>query len=81
MRNPRVRLNCESITACEPEIQEMIDALLNPLPVPACGVATASWLLCNGAGPIYNGHSPEELSIAVREAIEHLDPGMSLQVS
>jgi hypothetical protein len=80
MRSPRVRLNCESITACEPEIQEMIAALLNPLPIPARGVANASWLLCNGAGPIYNRHSPEELSITVREAIEHLDPGVSLQV-
>lgn len=81
MRSPRVRLNCESITACEPEIQQMIDALLNPLPIPARGVATASWLLCNGAGPIYNRHSPAELSVPLREAIKHLDPAISLQVS
>lgn len=81
MRSPRATLNGESITACELEIQAMIAALLNPLPIPARGVATASWLLCNGTGPVYNRHSSEELRLALREAIEHLDPAVSLLVS
>jgi len=78
MRTPRAPFNRETVVACEPDIQEMFDALLNPLPVPARGTAIASWLLCDGTGPIYDRHRPGDLRIALREAIEHLDPAASL---
>jgi hypothetical protein len=38
----------------------------------------ASTLLTDGAGPLYNRHSPVTLRAAVREAIEHLDPTTAL---
>ena len=77
MRSPRVPLNRESVTTCEPEIEEMVHALLNPLPIPARGTAMASWLLRNGAGPTYNRHRSGEMRIALRQAITHLDPSVA----
>jgi hypothetical protein len=79
MRNPRAVLNCKSILACESDIQEIVDALLNPLPISARGPAMASWLLSNGTGPVYNRRCSEELSIALREAIARLDPAVPLK--
>jgi hypothetical protein len=78
MRDPHAPLNREPILACEPETREMIHALLNPLPVPARGAAMASWLLRDGTGPIYNCRWGD-LSAALREAIEQLDPSVALE--
>ena len=78
MRNPRAPLNHCWIIACGPEIQEMIKALLTPLPTPARGMAMASWLLSDGTGPLYNRLSSTDLSSTVVEAIAQLDPSVSL---
>ncbi len=78
MRNLRVTLNCESITTCESEIQEMVDVLLNPRPISARGVATASRLLCDGTGPVYNRSRSATLGTALRGAIDQLDPAIPL---
>jgi hypothetical protein len=72
MRNPRMPLNRECIVACEPEISEMLGALVAPLPASARGMAMANSLLCDGTGPIYNPHRSTELSIAIRDAMEQL---------
>jgi hypothetical protein len=78
MRNPRAPLNRECIIACEPEIREMIDALLAPLATPARGAAMVSRLLSDGSGPLYNRHHRADLAIAVAEAVAGLDPSVSL---
>jgi hypothetical protein len=78
MRDLRVPLNRESIIACEPDIQEMLNALLAPVPAPARGTAFASWLLSDGTGPLYNRHRSADLGIALREAIAQLDASTSL---
>jgi len=74
MRNPRAPLNRDCIIACEPEIREMIVALLAPLESPARGTAMVSRLLSDGSGPLYNRHHPADLGIAVAEAVAGLDP-------
>jgi hypothetical protein len=56
----------------------MVVALLAPLPVSARGVAMASRLLSDGAGPLYNRLSSVDLVGAVREVTEQLDPRVSL---
>jgi hypothetical protein len=78
MRNPRMPLNRECIVACEPEINEMLSALLAPLPASARGVAMANSLLCDGTGPIYNPRRSAELGIAIRDAMKHLDASVPL---
>lgn len=44
---------------------EIADCLQRPEAVPACGVARASWLLTDGAGPLYNRHAQRSLIEAV----------------
>lgn len=77
-RDPRVPLNRARIIACEPAIQEMLNALLAPLPVPARGPAMVSCLLSDGTGPLYDRRCSTGLGIALREATEQLDPSGSL---
>ena len=45
-----------------------------PLPVTAQGVAAASMLLTDAAGPLYNHHHPVALGDALRAATRQLDP-------
>lgn len=52
-----------------------------PLPVAAAGVAAASVLLTDGAGPVYNPRSDITLRDALRLAIARLDPSASLFAS
>jgi hypothetical protein len=78
MRDPRVPVNRDGIIACEPDIRALLDALLAPLPVPARGVAVASWLLADGAGPVYDRRHSADLGTAVREATAQLDPSVTL---
>jgi len=78
MRDPRVPFNRQAIIECESDIQEMLKALLTPLPVPARGTAMASWLLRDGAGPIYNRRRSGDLGITLRETITQLDASVSL---
>jgi len=78
LRDSRVPINRAGIIACEPEIQALLDALLAPLPVPARGVAMASWLLADGAGPVYDPRYSADLGRVVREATTRLDPSVTL---
>jgi hypothetical protein len=79
MRNPRVLLNREGIIARESDLCEMLNALTDPSPTPARGVAMVSCLLSDGAGPLYDRRRSDELGTALREAIAQLDPSASLQ--
>jgi hypothetical protein len=74
MRNPRVPMNRDSIIASGQEIQTMIEALLAPAPVSVRGPAMVSWLLSDGAGPLYDRRRSADVADALREAIAQLDP-------
>jgi hypothetical protein len=76
MRNPRVPLNRDLIIAWEREIQQMINALLAAVPIPARGVAMASSLLSDGTGPLFNRRRAADMGAALRAVIEHLDPSV-----
>jgi len=80
MRDLRVPLNREAIAACRAQIDEVRSGLLRRCPISAQGVATASQLLRDGSGPIYNRHlSTDHLDAALREAITKLDPLWDLE--
>jgi hypothetical protein len=72
--NPRLPLRRARILAAEPDIRRMTAALRAPLPAPARGVAMASVLLMDGAGPLYNARGQVDLGTAVRAATRFLDP-------
>src|SRR5215472_1071526 len=74
----RVPLRRDRIVAAEADIRDLQRALLASAPVPARGVAIASTLLSDGAGPVYNRSSCVDLRAAVQEAIRHLDPSTAL---
>ncbi len=78
MRDPRVPFNRQAIIECESDIQVMLKALMTPLPVPARGKAMASWLLRDGAGPIYNRRRSVDMRTTPRETITQLDASVSL---
>jgi hypothetical protein len=61
---PRARL-----AAAEPQIQQLVARLRSPRPVAVRGVAAASRLLCDGAGPLYNLRCQDDLRTAVVDAI------------
>lgn len=68
----------DRIVGVEADIRELQRALRASAPVPARGVAIASTLLSDGAGPLYNRHSRVDLRAAVQAAIQHLDPSTAL---
>jgi hypothetical protein len=74
----RVPLRRDRIVAAEADIRELQRSLRACAPVPARGVAMASKLLVDGAGPVYNRNSRIDLRAAVQEAIQHLDPSTAL---
>jgi len=64
------------VLACRAELLELAQALLDPGPVEARGVARVAVLLSDGAGPLYGpGWSVEQLRAALRAALEALVPG------
>ena len=73
MRNPRVPMNRDSIIDAGQEIQTMIEALLAPAPVSVRGPAMVSWLLSDGAGPLYDRRRSADVAGALREATAQLD--------
>ncbi|HEX3492915.1 MAG TPA: hypothetical protein VHU92_26465 [Streptosporangiaceae bacterium] len=77
-RSPLAAICRARVTAAEPDILEMVTRLRAPLPVAARGVATASTLLGDGAGPLYNKGSRRDLAADVRRATRQLDPSASL---
>jgi hypothetical protein len=68
----------DRIVAAEPVVRLMLVALLAPRPVPARGVAMASALLSDGAGPLYNVDSPGDLVSALDQTTQALDASASL---
>ena len=74
-RLPRGR---ERIAAAEPGLRELVTRLAVPLPVTAQGVAAASMLLTDAAGPLYNRRHPVALGDALRTAARQLDPAAPL---
>ena len=77
----RMALHRDRIVAAEPEVREIAACLRTPLPVAAAGVAAASVLLTDGAGPVYNRRARPGLRDALRLAIAQLDPSVSLFAS
>lgn len=68
----------DRVVAAEPEVRELIAHLRTALPVTARGVAAASMLLKDGAGPVYYRRAPTDLRDALRLATAHLDPSVPL---
>jgi hypothetical protein len=77
-RSPRVSLCRDRIIAADRDILAMLHALSTSLPVPAQGVAQASWLLSDGTGPLYNRACTTDLGAALRRVVELLDPSAAL---
>jgi hypothetical protein len=80
---PSVRLSAvplcrDRIIAAERQIRAMVQALSTSLPVPVRGVAMASWLLTDGAGPLYNRDCTTDLPAVLGQVIEFLDPTSAL---
>jgi hypothetical protein len=71
---PRAPLRRHDVVRAEADVRELIAILASGMPIAARGAATASWLLTDGTGPLYNGHSPVGLADTIRAAIRHLDP-------
>jgi hypothetical protein len=74
----RVPLCRSRIAEAEPAVRDMIGALVSAAPLPARGVAMASALLRDGAGPLYNQRCSTDLGAAVRDATHHMNPSVSL---
>ena len=74
----RLLLCRDRIAAAEPGLRELVARLAVPLPVTAQGVAAASTLLTDAAGPLYNRRSPVSLGAAMRTATGQLDPAAPL---
>jgi hypothetical protein len=64
----------DSVRRASGELEALIDHLLVPAPVPACGVAQVRLLLTDGAGPLYYAGCPDDLDTRVHQAVEALDP-------
>lgn len=77
-RRRAVNVRDDQIRASEPVIRELVRRLAVPLPVKAQGVAMASELLTDAAGPVYNPHSDVTLAAALEAAIDQLDPALPL---
>jgi hypothetical protein len=73
-----VPIQRERVLAAEDEIRRLVAALGVALPVPARGVAVASLLLRDGAGPVYNPRCRVDLGAAVQAATRFLDPSTAL---
>jgi len=47
--------------ANDPEIRALLDVLVAGIPVHVRGIAVMSWLLADGAGPLYNRQCSNDL--------------------
>ena len=68
------RLRAAPIAREGKAIKDLAERLGTPLPVGARGVAMATVLLTDAAGPVYNRHSRETLTTALQATITELDP-------
>jgi hypothetical protein len=73
-----VRIRRTVIRRLEPEVRAVIDGLRARGPVPAQGVAMATTLISDGAGPLYRGQGTDDLWAALRRTAEHLDSATPL---
>jgi len=80
-RNPHATLCRNRIVAAEGEARTMLCALTASLPAPVRGVAMASSLLSDGAGPLFNRNCDVDLRTALRKVTAQLDPTVPLVVS
>jgi hypothetical protein len=62
----------DRILASEAEIREMVDALSGARLESAAGVATASVLLRDGTGPLYNRQCETDLTAAIQDVTRRL---------
>jgi hypothetical protein len=69
----RVPLVRHRVIGAQAQILALADALLAPMPT-SRGVAMASSLLSDGAGPIYNGACLDDLVSTLCTVIAKLDP-------
>lgn len=74
----RTPLRRDRVIAADAEILALQESLRSPLPVPVRGVAMASRLLSDAAGPVYSRRSPVDLRAALRDAIRQMDPWTGL---
>lgn len=63
-----------NVRAVRADLAELVDMLVAPAPVAACGVAQVELLLTDGHGPLYRDGQVRSLRACVRRAIEALDP-------
>jgi hypothetical protein len=73
-RDPHAPLCRDRVAAAALDLRAMLDALSNPLPVPARGVAMANRLLTDGTGPLYNRNCSVSLSDALQALTAQLNP-------
>jgi hypothetical protein len=71
--SPVVPVVRRRVVAAEPLIREVAHALVSPLPR-VRGIAMATSLLSDGAGPIFNPSSDSDLSSALQEVLSQIDP-------
>lgn len=76
--NFRAPICHDRVLDAQSDIQAMLVALRLELPIPVRGVAMASLLLTDGAGPIHNSRSAVDLREAIRAATRHMDPSADL---
>jgi hypothetical protein len=69
----QVPLCRDRIVGAEGDVRAMLLALTAPRPISARGVARASWLLSDGAGPLYDRHSKIDLRRALQAATSELE--------
>ncbi len=70
----RVALFRPRVTAAGDALLQLADALIEPGPVAARGVAQALLLLADGSGPLYNRSSDADLSTRASRAAANLQP-------
>lgn len=67
----------ENIRYATDALVTLVEGLLSPSPVSACGVARVKILLTDGAGPLYYPGSLNELRCAVQAAVDGLNAPMT----
>jgi hypothetical protein len=74
IRGSRVSVARRNVLGAAGQLRELIERLLQPAPLPSRGLAALELLLTDGAGPIYNPNSNEDLRAAVGAVLDALEP-------
>ncbi len=72
-RDLRTPINRDCLLSHQPEIRALLDVLVAPTPGHVRGIALLSWLLSDGAGPLYNWRRSDELRGVLLDATALLD--------